>query len=180
MAGLERRQHPPPKAAVVDDRRNPPQAAIAVSTEHLGDLQVKIEAQVTAPDTYDPITKGQVVAYTDMAAMPRSHRRWWNGMERLSSAGGSGPPTEGGDPMGKRFVAVAAAAASAVVGAGVASTPAAAITSALIDARSVSLAELKSSADPAVVSAVSRIRDRIVSQDLTEGNGQPQRDGLFG
>jgi hypothetical protein len=82
--------------------------------------------------------------------------------------------------MGKRFVAVAAAAASAVVGAGAASTPSAAVTSALIDVRLVSLAELKSSADPAVVSAVSRIRERIVAQDLTEGNGQPQRDGLFG
>jgi len=82
--------------------------------------------------------------------------------------------------MGKRFVAVAAAAASAVVGVGMASTSAAAITSALIDARSVSLAELKSSADPAVVSAVSQISERIVTQDQTEGNGQPQRDGLFG
>ena len=76
--------------------------------------------------------------------------------------------------MGKRFVAVAAAAASAVVGAGVASTSAAAITSALIDARSVSLAGLKSSADPAVVSAVSAISERIVSSDDSEGNGQPQ------
>jgi hypothetical protein len=76
--------------------------------------------------------------------------------------------------VGKRFVAVAAAAASAVVGAGVASSSAAAITSALVDARSVSLAGLKSSADPAVVSAVNEISERTVSRDWTEGNGQPQ------
>ena len=65
----------PEAAAEVDDRRNPPQAAIAVTSKHLGDLQVEIEAVVTAPETYDPITKGQVVAYTDMVAMPKSHRQ---------------------------------------------------------------------------------------------------------
>jgi hypothetical protein len=65
----------PAPAAKVDDRRTPPQAAIAVTSEHLGDLQVRIQAQVTAPETYDPITKGQVVAYTDMVAMPKMHRQ---------------------------------------------------------------------------------------------------------
>ena len=65
----------PAGSARADDRKVPPQAAIAVSSEHLGDLQMKIQAQVTAPDTYDPITKGQVVAYTDMVAMPKMHRQ---------------------------------------------------------------------------------------------------------
>jgi YtkA-like protein len=65
----------PATTAKVDDRRTPPQAAIAVTSEHLGDLQVQIQAQVTAPETYDPITKGQVVAYTDMVAMPKMHRQ---------------------------------------------------------------------------------------------------------
>lgn len=51
------------------------QAAISITAEHLGDLQLRIEARVSAPGSYDPITKGQVVAYTDMVAMPRAHRQ---------------------------------------------------------------------------------------------------------
>ncbi|TDD56389.1 hypothetical protein E1286_01780 [Nonomuraea terrae] len=49
-------------------------AAIDVTATHLGDLQVRIEAQVSAPRTYDPITRAQVVAWTDMVAMPMAHR----------------------------------------------------------------------------------------------------------
>ena len=51
-----------------------PKAAISITSEHLGDLQVRIEAKVSAPGSYDPITKGQVVAYTDMVAMPMAHK----------------------------------------------------------------------------------------------------------
>jgi hypothetical protein len=46
-----------------------------VAAEHLGDLQIRIDARVSAPGSYSPITKGQVVAYTDMVAMPLSHRQ---------------------------------------------------------------------------------------------------------
>ncbi|PZG22363.1 hypothetical protein [Nonomuraea aridisoli] len=49
-------------------------AAIDVTATHLGDLQVRIEAQVSAPRTYDPITRAQVVAWTDMVAMPMAHK----------------------------------------------------------------------------------------------------------
>ncbi|WP_229071827.1 FixH family protein [Actinoplanes sp. DH11] len=52
-----------------------PQAAISIVSEHLGDLQVRIEARVSSPGSYDPITKGQVVAYTDMVAMPKAHKQ---------------------------------------------------------------------------------------------------------
>ncbi|MEU4559227.1 FixH family protein [Actinoplanes sp. NPDC023936] len=51
------------------------QAAISITAEHLGDLQLRIEARVSAPGSYDPITKGQVVAYTDMVAMPMAHKQ---------------------------------------------------------------------------------------------------------
>lgn len=53
----------------------PPAASIDVTATHLGDLQVRIEAVVSAPGSYDPITKAQVVAWTDMVAMPMSHRQ---------------------------------------------------------------------------------------------------------
>ncbi|MBM0226438.1 FixH family protein [Micromonospora sp. ATA51] len=36
---------------------------------------MRIEAKVSAPGSYDPITKGQVVAYTDMVAMPLAHKQ---------------------------------------------------------------------------------------------------------
>jgi len=52
-----------------------PAAAIDVTARHLGDLKVLIEAQITAPTTYDPITKARVVAYTDMVVMPQAHRQ---------------------------------------------------------------------------------------------------------
>ncbi|WP_248964523.1 hypothetical protein [Sphaerisporangium perillae] len=52
-----------------------PAASIDVTAAHLGDLQVRIEARVSAPGTYDPITKGQVVAWTDMVAMPMAHQQ---------------------------------------------------------------------------------------------------------
>jgi hypothetical protein len=52
-----------------------PAASIDVTAAHLGDLQVRIEARVSAPGSYDPITKGQVVAWTDMVAMPMAHRQ---------------------------------------------------------------------------------------------------------
>ncbi|WP_222870602.1 FixH family protein [Micromonospora sp. MP36] len=52
-----------------------PAASIDVTAQHIGDLQVRIEAKVTAPGSYDPITKGQVFAYTDMVAMPLSHKK---------------------------------------------------------------------------------------------------------
>ncbi|RKT52836.1 FixH family protein [Saccharothrix australiensis] len=51
------------------------QAAVDITAEHLGNLKVAVEAQVSAPGSYDPITKGQVVAYTDMVAMPMTHRQ---------------------------------------------------------------------------------------------------------
>ncbi|MFI7615676.1 hypothetical protein ACIBP6_31080 [Nonomuraea terrae] len=50
-------------------------AAIDVTATHLGDLQVGIKAQVSAPRTYDPITRAEVVAWTDMVAMPMAHRQ---------------------------------------------------------------------------------------------------------
>ncbi|MGN9907471.1 hypothetical protein ACTMTJ_07930 [Phytohabitans sp. LJ34] len=50
-------------------------AAIAITARHLGNLRVQIDAQVTAPVSYDPISMGQVVAYTDMVEMPMSHRK---------------------------------------------------------------------------------------------------------
>jgi hypothetical protein len=52
-----------------------PAAAIDVDARHLGGLQVLIEAQVSAPTSYDPITKAQVVAFADMVSMPMSHRQ---------------------------------------------------------------------------------------------------------
>lgn len=52
-----------------------PSASIDVTAEHVGDLQVRIEARVSAPGSYDPITKGQVFAYTDMVSMPLSHKK---------------------------------------------------------------------------------------------------------
>ncbi|MEJ3744726.1 hypothetical protein WEI85_15695 [Actinomycetes bacterium KLBMP 9797] len=52
-----------------------PRAAIDVTAGHLGDLKVRIEAQVSAPTSYDPLTRAQVVAYTDMVAMPMAHRQ---------------------------------------------------------------------------------------------------------
>lgn len=60
---------PEPRAA------GPVEASIDITAEHLGDLKVAVEAQVSAPGSYDPITKGQVVAYTDMVAMPMMHRQ---------------------------------------------------------------------------------------------------------
>ncbi|MFI2709073.1 hypothetical protein ACH495_02930 [Micromonospora sp. NPDC018662] len=66
----------PASAASKEHAASPaPQAAIDVRAEHLGDLQIRIEAQVSAPGSYDPITKGQVVAYTDMVAMPMAHKQ---------------------------------------------------------------------------------------------------------
>ncbi|MDZ5445316.1 FixH family protein [Micromonospora sp. 4G57] len=56
------------------DQQKQPQAAISIDSEHLGDLQVRISAKVSSPTSYDPINKGQVVAYTDMVAMPMAHK----------------------------------------------------------------------------------------------------------
>ncbi|MFE9652812.1 hypothetical protein [Micromonospora sp. NPDC006431] len=61
---------PAPSAATAQPRAN-----VGVSARNLGDLQVHIEATVSAPGSYNPITKGQVMAYLDMIAMPRSHRK---------------------------------------------------------------------------------------------------------
>ncbi|BBH65702.1 hypothetical protein ACTI_23870 [Actinoplanes sp. OR16] len=63
-----------PPAAAEQNNAAEPAAAISITSEHLGDLQVRIEARVSAPGSYDPITKGQVVAYTDMVAMPMAHK----------------------------------------------------------------------------------------------------------
>ncbi|MEU8240590.1 FixH family protein [Actinoplanes missouriensis] len=64
------------KPAATDSRPQPgTQAAISITAEHLGDLQLRIEARVSAPGSYDPITKGQVVVYTDMVAMPMAHKQ---------------------------------------------------------------------------------------------------------
>nr|WP_157554409.1 hypothetical protein [Herbidospora sakaeratensis] len=52
-----------------------PAASIDVTAAHLGELQVRIEARVSTPGSYNPITKGQVVAYTDMVSMPMAHRQ---------------------------------------------------------------------------------------------------------
>ncbi|MFC7533636.1 hypothetical protein [Actinoplanes sp. GCM10030250] len=52
---------------------NQPQAAVDLKLRHLGDLKLQIEAQVSAPGSYDPIAKGQVAAFVDMVAMPQSH-----------------------------------------------------------------------------------------------------------
>jgi hypothetical protein len=64
-----------PAAARSTGARAQPAASIDVTAVHLGDLQVRIEARVSAPGSYDPITMGEVVAWTDMVAMPMSHRQ---------------------------------------------------------------------------------------------------------
>jgi hypothetical protein len=46
---------------------------------------VQVEAQVSAPGSYDPITMAQIVAFTDMVAMPLSHRQ---GPIVMAEAGG--------------------------------------------------------------------------------------------
>jgi hypothetical protein len=66
-----------------------PQASIDVAAEHLGDLQIRIDARVSAPGSYSPITKGQVVAYTDMVAMPLSHRQGPIVMAEVSGSPGT-------------------------------------------------------------------------------------------
>lgn len=53
----------------------PTVAVVDVTTRHLGNFRVQVEARVNAPGSYDPITMAQVVAYTDMVAMPMSHRQ---------------------------------------------------------------------------------------------------------
>lgn len=62
-------------AAGATKGERPPAASIDVTATHLGDLQVRIVARVSAPGSYDPITKAQVVAWTDMVAMPMAHRQ---------------------------------------------------------------------------------------------------------
>lgn len=52
-----------------------PAAVVDVTTRKLGDLQVQVEARISAPGSYDPITMAQVVVVTDMIAMPMSHRQ---------------------------------------------------------------------------------------------------------
>lgn len=62
-----------------------PSAAIDVTATHLGDLKVLIEAKVSSPVSYDPITMAQISAYTDMVEMPMSHR---TGPIQMSEAAG--------------------------------------------------------------------------------------------
>ncbi|WP_090932184.1 hypothetical protein [Nonomuraea jiangxiensis] len=66
---------PQPAAGARPGGAAQPQASIDVTLTHLGDLQVRIEAKVSAPGSYDPITRAQVVAWTDMVAMPMAHRQ---------------------------------------------------------------------------------------------------------
>jgi hypothetical protein len=50
-----------------------PAAVIDVSAEHLGNLEVRVEAEVTSEDG-DALMRADVVAYADMVEMPMSHR----------------------------------------------------------------------------------------------------------
>jgi hypothetical protein len=75
----------PAAAAATSGPPAVPAAAIDVTARHLGDLRVLIEARVSAPTSYDPITKAQVVAFADMVSMPMSHRQ---GPIILSEVGG--------------------------------------------------------------------------------------------
>lgn len=51
-----------------------PAAAVDVNVTHVGNLQLLVEATVSAPTTYDPITMGQLFAFADMVSMPMAHR----------------------------------------------------------------------------------------------------------
>lgn len=78
VAFVATRPTAPPAAATAPpapQADGPVRASIDITAEHLGELQVAVEAQVSAPGSYDPITKAQVVAYTDMVAMPMMHRQ---------------------------------------------------------------------------------------------------------
>ncbi|MCW3842937.1 hypothetical protein ONA70_22825 [Micromonospora yasonensis] len=50
-------------------------AVLDVKARHVGGLQVQIEVQAVSPGTYQPITMARMVAWTDMIAMPMSHRQ---------------------------------------------------------------------------------------------------------
>jgi hypothetical protein len=50
-------------------------AVLDVKARHVGNLQVQIEVQAVSPGTYQPITMARMVAWTDMMAMPTSHRQ---------------------------------------------------------------------------------------------------------
>ncbi|MEU5721074.1 hypothetical protein ABZ783_04510 [Micromonospora sp. NPDC047738] len=50
-------------------------AVLDVKARHVGDLQVQIEVRAVSPGAYQPITMGRMVAWTDMIAMPTSHRQ---------------------------------------------------------------------------------------------------------
>ncbi|UBU17274.1 hypothetical protein [Nonomuraea gerenzanensis] len=49
-------------------------AAVHVAARHLGDLKVRVEAQVSTR-TYDPLGRASVAMYADMVAMPMAHRK---------------------------------------------------------------------------------------------------------
>ncbi|TYB53208.1 hypothetical protein FXF51_49930 [Nonomuraea sp. PA05] len=67
---------PPPAAAAPTPTAPAPAGgpAVHVSARHLGDLKVKVEAQVSTR-TYDPLGRASVVMYADMVAMPMAHRK---------------------------------------------------------------------------------------------------------
>ncbi|WP_344478100.1 hypothetical protein [Nonomuraea monospora] len=66
----------PPAAAAPTPTASAPAGgpAVHVSARHLGDLKVRVEAQVSTR-TYDPLGRAGVVMYADMVAMPMAHRK---------------------------------------------------------------------------------------------------------
>ncbi|MFD0477379.1 hypothetical protein [Nonomuraea thailandensis] len=66
----------PPAAGAVPSATAPAPAGVPgihVVARHLGDLKVKVEAQVSTR-TYDPLGRASVALYADMVAMPMAHR----------------------------------------------------------------------------------------------------------
>ncbi|MFB4263906.1 FixH family protein [Nonomuraea sp. GTA35] len=66
---------PPPAGAGPSPAASAPAGvpAVHVAARHLGDLKVRVEAQVSTR-TYDPIGRASVAMYADMVAMPMAHR----------------------------------------------------------------------------------------------------------
>jgi len=93
-----------PSPAAAD--RKEPQAAISINAEHLGNLQVRIEAKVSAPGSYNPITKGQVVAYIDMVAMPLAHKKGPIVMAEVSGTPGVYQAVANADMVGEYNITV--------------------------------------------------------------------------
>ncbi|MET0494018.1 MAG: hypothetical protein ABW000_12905 [Actinoplanes sp.] len=97
---------PSEAAAKAPGGKQDPQAAISINAEHLGNLQVRIEAKVSAPGSYNPITKGQVVAYIDMVAMPLAHKKGPIVMAEVSGTPGVYQAVANADMVGEYNITV--------------------------------------------------------------------------